>query len=515
MKLKYIFSSFLILLIVFANAQSNKTLEIADGDEHLKHYNYLMALPLFKQMLRYDKENTEIQMKIAECYLNTNINKVEAIKYLEFCVQDPKIKPEAWLKLGYAYRYGYKIDEAIKAFQKYMELVPKKKKLAEREIQTCYNAKILMRRPVNVSFTNLGKDLNSEYPDYYPWITQDENFLAFTTRRKGGSSAKPESDGYYASDVFTSTLENGKWTKAISVGKKINSGLDEQVVGLKADASEMLIYIDHIDEFGDIYTSEKKNGEYGKYKPLPPNVNQKIEHSGSISVDGNTLFFVRAEARGAQTDIYICRKLPSGSWSEPLKLGPEVNSPFDEDFPYLSIDGKTLYFSSQGHNSMGGFDLFKSTWDSEANIWTKAENLGYPVNTTDDDKSISITPDNRVGYISACRPGGCGDLDIYRIKFNDVDQKLTIYLCNVILGDSLNKPTEYYVNVTAVNKATDEEFSFSTNPLNGSLVMPLPAGNYELTVSADGYQDLKDKLTVSDIGLPISEEKKKFVLKKK
>ena len=103
---------------------------------------------------------------------------------------------------------------------------------------------------------------------------------------------------------------------------------------------------------------------------------------------------------------------------------------------------------------MGGFDLFKSVWNQEENTWTKTENLGYPVNTTDNDRSISLTPDNRVGYISAWRPGGQGDLDIYRVKFNDVDQKLTLYLGNVTLGDSLNQPKEYVVNIIAVNVAS-------------------------------------------------------------
>jgi len=143
-----------------------------------------------------------------------------------------------------------------------------------------------------------------------------------------------------------------------------------------------------------------------------------------------------------------------------------------------------------------------------------AENLGYPLNTTDDDRSISLTPDNRVGYISALRPGGQGDLDIYRVKFNDVDQKLTLYLGDIILGDSLNKPKEFIANILAVNTINNEEFSFSPNPTNGKFVMALPAGAYEITVTSNGFSQFKDKLTVSDLGLPISEEKKNYKLAK-
>jgi hypothetical protein len=163
---------------------------------------------------------------------------------------------------------------------------------------------------------------------------------------------------------------------------------------------------------------------------------------------------------------------------------------------------------------MGGFDLYKSIWNQEENTWSKAENLGFPVNTTDNDRSISLTPDNRVGYISALRPGGQGDLDIYRVKFNDIDQKLTLYLGNIALGDSLNQPKEYIANILAVNVLSNEEFSFAPNPKNGKFVMALPAGTYDITVTSDGFTEFKDKITVSDLGLPISEEKKNYKLAK-
>lgn len=506
-----------ILFLVFTNvfSQTAKHYDIDVADEHFEHKNFLTALPIYKEILKKDKNNVELQYKIAQCYLNTNINRTESIKYLEFCSKEPKMVTEVWLKLGTAYRLADKLDDAIGAFEKYKELEPKKKKIADREIEICNNAKTLMLNPVNVSFTNLGKELNSEFADYYPFVSQDENFLAFTTRRKGQTASRPESDGYYASDVYTSKLADGKWMKAENIGTKINSGLDEQVVGMTPDASQLLIYIDHIDKFGDIYYSTKKSGAYVKYLPFPEHINKKIEHSGSISADGNTLFFVRANDKDDQTDIYICRKLPNGLWSEPFKMTESVNTIYNEDFPYISSDGITLYFSSQGHNSMGGYDLFKSVWNEENNTWSPAENLGYPLNTTDDDRSISLTPDNRIGYASALRPGGQGDLDIYRIRFNDVEQKMKIYLGSVQLGDSLHQPKEYSVNIFVINSKTNEEFTFVPNHNNGKLIMALPSGYYDIVVSAEGYEDVKDKIVVSDLGIPIAEEKKNYKMIKK
>lgn len=506
------------ILLIFCNvllAQPSKRYDILDADEHFKHNNFLTALPIYKELLKNDKNNAHIQLRIGECYLNTRINKAEAIKYLEFCTKEKKVAPEVWLKLGHAYRIANRVNDAIKAFEKYKSLDPKYKKVADRELEICRNAIDLMFEPVNVSFTNLGKEINSEFADYYPWITKDENFLAFTTRRKGQTAGRVEMDGYFASDIYTSKVENGKWMKAENLGTKINSSLDEQVVGLRADGSEMIIYIDHIDKFGDIYSSKKKNGLFEKYKSLGDTINEKIEHSASISDDGKTLFFVRGEDREAQTDIYMCRRLPNKNWSVPLKLGPEINTIYHEDFPYLSTDGQTLYFSSEGHNTMGGFDLFKSTWDPEKNTWTKAENLGYPINTTDDDRSISLTPDNRAGYISALRPGGQGDLDIYRVKFNDAVQKTTIFLGNVLLGDSANQPSDYVVNITAINITNNEEFIFTPHAKTGKFVMALPAGNYDIKVNAEGYAEVKDKAFVPEIGSPVvSEEKKNYKLAK-
>lgn len=501
-----------VLSIQVVLAQPGKQYEIADADEHFSHNNFLMALPIYKELLKADKNNIDINLKIANCYLNTHLNKTEAIKYLEFCSKDPKAPSEVYYKLGHIYRIANKLEDAIKAFKKYNTLEPKNKRNIERQLEICNNAKLLMRNPVNVSFTNLGKEINSEAADYYPWITNEENFLAFTTRRRGPTAAKLEVDGYYASDVYISKLENGRWKKAESAGPVINTSLDEQVVGLKADGSEMQIYIDHIDKFGDIYTSTKKNNSYTKLIPFPEHINKQIEHSASVSADGNTLFFVRAESRDEQTDIFICRKLPNGAWSQPFKLGDEINSSYNEDFPYLSSDGVTLYFSSEGHNTIGGFDLFKSVWNTEENTWSKAENLGYPVNTTDDDRSISLTNDNRSGYISAFRPGGQGDLDIYRVKFNDVDQKLTLFVGDIVMGDSINKPKDYVANISAVNPVNNEEFSFLPNPTNGKYVMALPAGTYDICIFADGFNEYREKLTVSDLGTSISLEKKNYKL---
>lgn len=499
----------------FAQPKGKKP-EVEDADEHFKHGNYVMALPIYRDILKTEKDNKKVQYRLGLCYLNTNYNRTEAVKHLEEVSKDPKFDVEVWYNLGHAYHLAGKIDDAISAFEKYKSLVPKKAAETDRQIGMCQNAKLFMSMPVNVTFTNLGKDLNSEDPDYYPFVNADETFMAFTSRRKENIGGKRvEVDGYHPSDIYYSKVENGKWTKAVNPGNAINSALDEQVVWLKPDASEMMIYLDHIDKFGDLYLSTKRNGgDFMKGKLLPEQVNGKVETSGCFGPDGNVIVFARRDGVNEKSDIYTCRKLPTGVWGQPYKLPAQINTPYNEDFPYLAGDGVTLYFSSEGHNSMGGYDLFKSVYNPEDNTWSKAENLGYPINGFADDRSISLTPDMRAGYISSFRPGGYGDLDIYRIRFNQNEQIVRIITGRVCLGDTANKPKSTVGTITAVNKSTNEEYTFVPNTKNGKFVLALGAGVYKVSVRVDGYSTFEEELTFSDIGKVEMEKNKNYVLKK-
>lgn len=517
------FLKILVLIFIsmqaFSQSKGGKT-TIDDADEHYNHKNYLMALPIYLAEYKKDWELKKIKYKIGVCYLNTKINRQEAIKYLEQYTKEPKCDEEAWIDLGRAYMVNNKIEDAITAFEKFIELKPKGETQVARLIQQCKNALKLINDPINVTFQNLGKEINSADPDYYPFVNADETFLAFTSRRKENIGGKKvEIDGYHSSDIYYSKVENGKWTKTLNAGKLINSALDEQVVGLKSNGLEMYVYLDHIEKFGDLYTTERKdlNTEFPKTKICDPLINEKVESSGCLSEDGNIMIFARREKVDSKSDLFMCRKLPNGKWSLAQRLPENVNTPYNEDFPYLSNDGCTLYFASEGHNSMGGFDLFKTNWNYESNTYSKPENLGYPINSTDDERSICVTPDNRVAYISAFRPNGFGDLDIYRIRFNDNEQISKIITGKVFLGDTIPaaQPKTFAVQIIAVNKAKNEEYTFAPNSKTGKYVISLPAGSYILSINSAGFTSFKDDLIISDIGKLDMEKNKNFLLKKK
>jgi hypothetical protein len=520
MRSKYwnIFFLLLNVSVAFSQHFGKQTLEAAD--EHFDKSNFIMAIPIYKEELRREPTNRSIRYKLGICYLKTKINWQEAVRHLEQYTAGPKAEDEAWLHLGKAYMLTNKLDEAISAFQKFRTLKSKKSEEVDRYIEQCHNAIKFINEPKNVTFQNLGKEINSDDPDYYPFVTGDETFMAFTSRRKDGIGGKKvEVDGYHPSDIYFSKVVNGRWTKAENAGRNINSSLDEQAVGLKADGLEMYVYLDHIDKFGDLYISSRKDrdADFSKSKKCDALVNAKIETSGCLSEDGRTFFFARREKVNSASDLYICRKLPNGKWALPQKLPETINSKYNEDFPYLSSDGITLYFASEGHNSMGGYDLFKTTWDIENNTFSTPENLGYPVNSTDDDRNICVTPDNRVAYISAFRPGGFGDLDIYRIRFNENEQISRLYTGKVYLGDSTtsSQTKNHNVLITVTNKKDKSEYFFAPNSVSGKFVMNLPVGKYRVKVTAPGYDDYTEDLIVSDIGQTDLHKNQNYLLSKK
>ncbi|MBK9285547.1 MAG: PD40 domain-containing protein [Sphingobacteriaceae bacterium] len=519
-KFSYIIIFLLAASFSFAQKKGFGPPTVDDADEHFKHDNYLMAIPIYRSELKKDPKNNKIRLKLGICYIRTKISREEPIKYLEQYVKDPKCEEEGWLHLGKAYHLNNRINDAITAYEKYKTLKPKKAEEADRLIEQCKNAEKFINNPVNVAFQNLGKDVNSDEPDYYPFVSSDENFLVFTSRRKEGIGGKKvEVDGYHPSDIFISNVENGKWGKAQNIGRNINGSMDEQAVGLKSDGLELYVYEDHIDKFGDLYISTRKDTktDFSKPKICDPLINEKIETSGCLSEDGMTMFFARRDKVESTSDIYVCRKLPNNKWALPQKLPEIINTKYNEDFPYLLNDGVTLYFASEGHNSMGGYDLFRTTWNIENNTFSKPENLGFPVNSTDDDRNICVTPDDRVAYISAFRNGGQGDLDIYRIKFNDHDQLARLYVGKVFYGDSLspNQPKNVAVQIFATNKKTKYEYLYTPHTKTGRFVMNLPVGKYAIRVIAEGYEEYTDDISISDIGKTESYNYINYVLRKK
>jgi tetratricopeptide (TPR) repeat protein len=508
LKKLYILSIFSVFLIQSSSAQ--KAIP-EDANEHFKYGNYLDALNIYKKLIEKYPKKIDYPYKAGLCILLTEGDKTEAIKYLEKAAEN-NADADAYFYLGKAYHVNLMLNKSIEAYNTYITKGPGTKiEIVDRELEIVNNAKKLMQAPIDVSFENAGPKINSEYPDYYPFVTPNESFMIFTTRRKNGTK---EFDGYYPSSINYSTVVNGEFTIAKKGSSMINSTFDDQAVGLSYNADKMYIYFDDIKSKGDIYEADIKDFKFKKKIKMGDNVNSKgFESAATISADGNTLFFAshRPGGKGGK-DIYMTRKLPTGNWALPQNLGENINTKYDENFPNLFYDGTTLYFSSKGHNTMGGYDYFKSTWDLETNKWSKAENIGYPINTVRDDMCISFTEDKRHAYISAWRKDSYGFQDIYKVTFNELDARETIIKSKILEQGKTEPIKDAFVIIT--NNRTQEERHYVPSAKNGSLLITLLPGSYMVMIDAPGYAPLDENLIIKGKSDFIPFMSKEFTLTK-
>ena len=469
----------------------------------MKVGNYEDALSDYLQLLNEDSRNESYNYNVGVCYLNNSMNKGKAVPYLEIVSRKEKHDPNADYLLGRAYQYANRFDDAVIAFKKFkadakgtvFNLVD-----ADLQIQHCINAKELMKFPVDVVFQNLGSNINSEYSDYYPFVTSNESFIVYNTKRPEKNAEKME-NGNYNNSIYISRVVNGEYMKASPIGAPINAGnAGVEVIGLSENGDNILLYQPEGLGKGNIFISKlDAQGMYGKPEKLDAKINSGgDEIAASISSDGNTLCFASSRKGGlGGTDIYICKKVGK-KWSEPMNAGKEINTAYDEDFPNISPDGKILYFSSKGHTSMGGYDIFKSNYDEVSNTYSSPKNLGYPINTTDDDMNFRISKNGKYGYIASAKNGGQGDFDIYRVTFNEVESDYSV----VIGGFSAKDGSEItYSDVfISVNDNITKELvgNYLPNPATGRFVVILPPGKYQMTIDAPGYKPVTKNIEVFD-----------------
>ncbi|MGZ4038036.1 MAG: hypothetical protein ACXVPQ_09440 [Bacteroidia bacterium] len=507
-KLKRFFLMVLCVAISAAYAQPAKEVKLsaAEAEKKFQAGNYEDALDDFLQLLTQDPKNELYNYNAGVCYLNTNINKAKAVPYLELVTRKEKHNPNADFLLGRAYQYANRFDEAAATFEKFKASgkgSEENLRACYYEIQNCQNAKEIIKYPVNVSFQSLGKGIiNSEFADYYPFVTEDEAFIVFNSKRPVNlDEPKPES-GQYANSIFISKVVNGEFMQASVIGEPIckgNSG--EEMIGMNAKGDILLLYKPDYKGAGRIYISKSdESGQFSKPELLPAPINGVgDEIAACISNDGNTIYFA-SDRKGSMggTDIYMCRKMFNGKWGDPRNMGPGINSVLDEDFPNISPDGRTLYFSSKGHASMGGYDIFKAAWNDSVRQFTNPKNLGYPINTSYDDMNFRISKSGRYGYLAAVRGGGSGDYDIYRVTFNDVETDYTVMIGQIKAKDN-SEVSFRDVFITVNDNITGELVgNYIPNPANGRSVMILPPGKYILNVEAPGFKNYSMPIEIYD-----------------
>lgn len=378
------------------------------------------AADLDTTFLRANFEAGELHMR--------TIGKDLAVKYfLRVFRQDPNYRFDIQYWIGRSYQMGLNFDKAIEYYNMYKERLAGKPNyqgrdkvdlaVVERSIYECQNGMEFVANPGNYSIVNIGREINSEYEDYAPVLNGDETELIFTSRRREDNlNENVFEDNKPYEDIFISKRVGDTWERARNIGPVVNTPYHNSNLALSKDGNTLFIYND--DNGGDIYYSERDpSGEWGKPVPLPGIINSSFnEKSISISSDERTLYFASDRPGGfGGIDIYRATLDSKGQWTNVRNLGPKINTEFDEEGPFIDQDNMTLYFSSKGHKGMGGHDIFKSVFDPETNEWSDPENLGYPINTPDDDVYFVASADGTRAYYSSVREDGMGYTDIYMI----------------------------------------------------------------------------------------------------
>ncbi len=478
------------------------------------------ALLYYLKAQAFNPNNAKLNFKIGLAYLHS-FEKKKAYDYiLKAFTLDPQVDPKIRYYTGRVYHLNAEWDKAIQEYTSYLNNIKNKDEIkdANKKIQECNSGKVLSQTPIRVWVDNLGPEVNTSFNEYSPVITTDESVLMFTSRRPGGVGNKmDENKNEYFEDVWVSYKTGKKFSQAFNLGPPVNTENHDAAVCLSPDGQKLITY-QGATNGGDLFISYLVGKIWSKPENLGKAINSKYhESSASFSYDGKILYFVSDRENGyGGHDIYYSEINEKGKFEKAVNIGPVINTEYDEEGVYMMPDGKTMYFASKGHNSIGEYDVFKTTF--ETGQWTKPINLGIPINTPDDDAFFALAGSGRRAYYSSASLGGYGGMDLYKVTIlgpekqpllNTQDQLLAMaakpinnlkveqaveitkpkmtLLKGIVYDAKTNEPLEAILNLID-NEKNIILASFKSNAATGKYLVTLPSGkNYGIAVQREGY----------------------------
>lgn len=478
-----------VILPTPSTAQNTK--KLADAQKLFALKSYEKALPIFLEAIQSGVKEPMVFYQTGVCYqkLQNIDDQVKAIPFFEKALSDGKQVPSTLsYDLGQLYLKNEELDKALQMLTAYKNSVkadPKARANADKAIETCHNAIALMSVPRNFTVHSFSSSVNTKFTEYNPTVSADESVMAFTALRP--NTGRTRSADKFIEEVYVSYNKSGAWSNptVIPISSEYNVG----TAGISPDGQKMMIFIGGAADPGSLYQIIKDGEGWSKPSLLAGSINSNsLETTCSITPDGKTIYFASDRNGGkGGLDIWKTELKADGKWSPPVNLGSEVNSPSNEDAPFIHPDQRTLFFTSDGHNTMGGNDVFKSNLVNGK--WTKPENMGYPVNTTANDNYFTLLADGKRGYFSSDRKGGQGAQDIYYI---DMPENATTIPLTMLKGKILNAetgkpiPTKMYVIDKNSNK--EVEFVYDPDPKTGDYLIILPPSkNYDIVIESEGF----------------------------
>jgi tetratricopeptide (TPR) repeat protein len=416
---------FVILFSCFAQAsysQPNPSTfreTFLDAEYFLVYEKYDEALFSYNTLYKNGySESANINYRIGQCYLNLPGEKERAIPYFEKATKntsknyvegsflETKAPQDAFYFLGNAYLIDHQFDKAIQSYKTYRLLLQPgnnaARRLVKKELDACDLARQWIENPLKVTITNLGRPVSTSARDYLPVISGDETVLIYNSSQQ-----------FYQA-IFMSKKVDGKWTTPVNITPDVQSDGNQFVSSISYDGKELYLRKEEVFD-ADIAVAKFEDGHWTKSKLLGKTINSKSwEGNACVTKDGKTLYFSSNRSGGSGLlDIYKS-ELKNGSWGPAINLGDVINTEYSEDAPFISEDGNRLYFASQGHKGIGGYDIFYSDKKADG-TWSEPVNLGYPINTTGDDDFLCPAANGKVGYLARYSKDGYGSEDIFMV----------------------------------------------------------------------------------------------------
>ena len=487
---------------LFSQSKEEMRNNFYDAESWILFEAYTDALPIYLQLLKSYPDNANYKYRIGQCYMNILGEKAKAISYLEDAVKkinenykegkfnETGAPYDALYYLANAYRINNQIDKALKAYYKFRENLNASvydTTIVNLQIQSCLNAKELMKMPLYVKAKNLGRVINGTNNDFNPVVSDKEDLIVFS-----------RSEPFYDALLY-STKVNGVWSGPQNMNELLKVDRDLFPTCLSKDGKDLYLY-SSADYDGIIYTSRFENGTWSPMVKLNENINTKYwESHAAVSHDNKKLYFT-SNRKGSYggLDIYVSNRDSTGDWGPAVNLGPLINTPYNEESPFLSTDDKTLFFSSRGHFNMGGYDIFYSNLLPNGE-WSAPLNIGFPLNTTDDDIFFKPMNQGYEGYISKEIAGGYGKQDIYKVEiFSDKHPRKFFIKGMVKIADLVNSANDS-VKVSALNINDPNKIVIVySDPKTGEYEFQLPQGDYQVTYEGEGSEKV-----VRNLDLPL------------
>lgn len=461
--------------------------------------DFLAALPIYENLFKNHPKEDFLKYVYGRCCLSRSDKHEDALLYLGEIYAKNKKAENIEFDMARANHLNYKFDEAMTFVDLFIanKRVPPEDKLAAQQLKKYItNAKELYSKPTNAKITNAGSVLNTDNEEYVPVVSADESVMIFTYVGKestGGRLDKmqqPFPYGDYYEDVFQSIKVNDQWTKPRGISS-INTKVHDAAIAISPDGQQLFVYRDNGDDHGDIYVSYlhdtiwtvpvKLNGQVNSYS---------WEGSCSLTSDGKMLYFSSERAGGyGGRDIYRATLQPDSTWGNVVNLGDSINTTLDDDAPFIHPDGVTLFYSSKSKNSMGGYDIFQAVMNPVDSFFKNPVNVGYPINTPDDDIYYVLSANGKTGYYASGKKGGSGLKDIYLVDPGYVGKKPAAYLVKgKITLDG--KPVEAKIEVVVTSKNNKPFTEKKSNGSTGNYLVPLPAGfAFKLTYKYMNFPD--------------------------